>query len=293
MPTLELTTMVGCPVRCDFCPQDALLANYPKGAKRMLSVEDWGVILPKIPKHVRIDFSGMAEPWANPHCSTLLGMTLDSGYSVAIYTTLQGMFPEDAEQVVAMLRDHRSQVEVVCLHLPDADGHMRNFKRDIEWDSCLGSFMRLRASKAIERFELMTMSGPRVMPQLGYQVHLPMWEGHDRAGSLDRSAPGPTAALEPMVRHGGPVSCSYTPFYDQNVLMPNGDVLLCCMDYGYSSKIGNLLSGTYETLQRYTIQHRNALEDVSCSNTICRKCNRATTYHQEPGNRQMWAEDKR
>jgi adenine C2-methylase RlmN of 23S rRNA A2503 and tRNA A37 len=36
MPTLEITTLIGCPMRCTFCPQDKLAANYPAEAVRAL-----------------------------------------------------------------------------------------------------------------------------------------------------------------------------------------------------------------------------------------------------------------
>ncbi len=33
-----------------------------------------------------------------------------------------------------------------------------------------------------------------------------------------------------------------------NVLLPNGDVVLCCMDYGMKHILGNLLSSDYNSL---------------------------------------------
>ena len=30
MPTMEITTMVGCPLMCTFCPQDGLKNSYGK-----------------------------------------------------------------------------------------------------------------------------------------------------------------------------------------------------------------------------------------------------------------------
>lgn len=45
------------------------------------------------------------------------------------------------------------------------------------------------------------------------------------------------------VRSLTPVSCGFTPFYDHNVLLPNGDLVICCMDYSIKHKIGNLIEG--------------------------------------------------
>src|SRR4051812_30280747 len=123
LPTLEITTMIGCPLRCTFCPQDKLVANYPADAVRALSLDNFKIILAKVPKHVRIDFSGMAEPWANRFATDMLQHALLEGRTVAVYTTLQGM--RDPERVLSLLKDRPSQVEVVVIHLPDSLGNMR------------------------------------------------------------------------------------------------------------------------------------------------------------------------
>src|ERR1051325_582935 len=111
MPTLEITTMIGCPMRCTFCPQDKLVANYPEGAVRALSLMNFVLVLRKLPDYVRVDFSGMSEPWANRYATDMLEQALLAGRSVAVYTTLQGM--RDPERVVDLLGKHDKQVETV------------------------------------------------------------------------------------------------------------------------------------------------------------------------------------
>lgn len=44
--------------------------------------------------------------------------------------------------------------------------------------------------------------------------------------------------------------CSKSPSHENNVVLPNGDVYLCCMDYGLEHKIGNLFETRYEDLDR-------------------------------------------
>ena len=275
MPTLELTTMIGCPIKCTYCPQDALLAAYPRGATRMLSLPDFFAILQHVPNHVRIDFSGYAEPWANPECSTMLALALESGRNVALYTTLQGM--QSPGLVLELLAAHAEQVEVVCLHLPDTTGNMRGHKDTAEWRHARDLFL---AAKPGRRFETIHMGEP-VLPAPA----LVRFRGHDRAGALDRGS----LPLEPAMRHHGPVSCSFTPFYDQNVVLPNGDVYLCCNDYGLRHKLGNLLAESWEHMQRGLLLEMNMWSHPV---TICASCHRATTYESEPGSRQMWKESK-
>lgn len=44
--------------------------------------------------------------------------------------------------------------------------------------------------------------------------------------------------------------CRRSPEFKQNVCLPNGDVYLCCMDYGLDHKLGNSLNTNFNDLQR-------------------------------------------
>jgi len=53
----------------------ARCATYGQNEK-YLSLENFKLILSKVPRYVRIDFSGMAEPWANPEATAMLAHAL-------------------------------------------------------------------------------------------------------------------------------------------------------------------------------------------------------------------------
>lgn len=57
--------------------------------------------------------------------------------------------------------------------------------------------------------------------------------------------------------------------FDHNVVLPNGDVYLCCQDYSLKHKIGNLLTTRFEDLDRQTIYDLSNQEN---SPAICRRC---------------------
>jgi hypothetical protein len=64
--------------------------------------------------------------------------------------------------------------------------------------------------------------------------------------------------------------------YNHNVLLPNGDVVLCCMDYGLKHRLGNLLINKYEDLfksENY-ITLMNGLENENIE-ILCRTCSEA------------------
>ena len=242
-PVMELTTMIGCPLMCTFCPQDNLRENYGEKTKYMQPM-DLMMALSKLPKNTRIDFSGMSEPWANPEATMMLEMALYMGFKVAIYTTLYGM--TDPKRVKKALENHFNQVEVVMLHLPDANGNMKGWKYSEEWLENLKVISHLKIPCGVGA---MTMDGSGlVAPELQSIVgRLAGWQGHTRADSLNlEQIKGQGISLTP--RNEFALTCRSTPFFDRNVLLPNGDVVLCCMDYDLKHIIGNLLKQSYEEI---------------------------------------------
>ena len=273
-PVMELTTMIGCPLMCTFCPQDNLRNSYGDGLKYMTQ-RDLTTMLVKLPKNTRIDFSGMSEPWANPECTMMLEMVLYMGFDVAVYTTLYGM--KDPERVRKVLETHPDQVEVVMLHLPDANGNMKGWKNSEEWQRAAAIMTNANLPCGIGAMT-MDKNGvvhPDLQPFVG---QLAGWVGHTRADSLNLEQVG-GQAIQVTPHNDFSLTCRSTPFYDRNVLLPNGDVVLCCMDYDLKHIIGNLLTQTYEEIMQgkplQDLIEINEDPDFSkCS--ICKSCENVT-----------------
>jgi len=289
MPAIEFTLMVGCPLKCTFCPQDRLRGEYGKSAKYM-TPDTFRTILAKIPTHVRIDFSGMAEPWANPHATEMMRHALLSGYTIAVYSTLFGM-DADGPEVAELLKHHASQVEVLCLHLPDRNGNMRGWRYGPEYEANLRLFIAMGVAGTWKNFQVMTMDRtgkPHAdLDHLGIQ--LGAWQGHSRAGNVANSdVLGQDLASQP--EHHTAVSCAFTPFYDQNVCLPNGDVVLCCMDYALKHKIGNLIEQDYYDMFSSPRMGELVRENMTprfSNQSLCKTCDRAKLHFIGP-TRQYW-----
>ncbi len=276
-PAMELTTMIGCPLMCTFCPQDNLREAYGKDTndkdKKYMSLSDLEVILDKLPITTRIDFSGMSEPWANPDCTDMLRMTLEKGFTVAVFSTLYGMRAEEVDTVVGLLETYNKQIEVVCLHLPDANKNMKGWKYSEEWEYVFNKMARTQVSCGVGA---MTMDGhSRVHPDIAHFAKPSFqFDGHSRADSLDlEQIQGQPIKLPP--RHTNPLTCYSTPFYDRNVVLPNGDVVLCCMDYNLKHIIGNLIKQNWEDL----FTNKELLDIIAINETpgfskcsICKSC---------------------
>jgi hypothetical protein len=259
-----------------------------------MTLADFQTIIKKVPRHVRIDFSGMSEPWVNPACTDMLAWILEfSTHPVAIYTTLIGMSPKDEDRVIGLLSSFHERIEVLCLHLPDANGNMRGYRQHDNYTARLKKFLRFGDTGVLNKFEVMTMDHEgHVHHSLSDLLRLGPWHALTRAGNVDSRGIG-NQPVETTPQHDKPVACSFTPFYDQNVVLPNGDVVLCCMDYSSKHKIGNLLHQSYyemfgaPELARLRLENQNfGYNAVTAS--LCRSCSRAVTYDLDLAKPQYW-----
>ena len=271
MPALELTTLIGCPLKCTFCPQDRLREAYTDSV-RSLTEETLSVVLQKLPSDVRIVFSGFTEPWANKNCNTFVEMCLRQGRQIAIYTTLTHITLVHAIQLVDLLNSHKSQVEEVWIHMPDAHGNMPGFSYSTEYEQVL-----TYVKKVLDP-SFMTMSADkRIDPNINIDVKPVNWYLHTRANNVD-VIKIKESTYNPAPRYEFVTECTRERDYRANVLLPNGDVVLCCMDYGLKHKLGNLLTDTYDQLMNGAEMNkvkRLAGSIAYTDDLLCKSCNDA------------------
>lgn len=290
MASLEITSMIGCPLKCTFCPQDTLREAY-SGVK-YLNYVDFVHMLKKVPIHVRIDFSGMAEFWANPEAYKIFVHVLESGYRFNFFSTLYGVDKNLANLIIAQMRANISRLNKVVIHLPDNEGNMPGWRNKNEYLDALKIFIDWKNTGEFSNFEIMTMSKyGKPHQEIAHIVpFLKPWKGHTRAGNIALDDTYKTAEYRDLMteERSSVISCSYTPFYDSNVLLPNGDVVLCCMDYGKKHVLGNLLTDDY-----YALFSSGEMGNIVSSNlnpsskySLCKECISAAKY--KSGNDSEW-----
>jgi Iron-sulfur cluster-binding domain len=287
MPTLEITTHLGCALACRFCPQDRLVKSYPKGEPRDLSLPDFIRIVDRVPAHVRLDFSGMAEPWLNPWATDMAVHAFERGRKVAIYTTLQGMAAEDADQLIRRFGDRISPETPWVIHLPDGEGHMTGWRPSPAYRATLSRFLAFQRDRPDAGLAMMTMSADGSVAEPLRDLipdRLTPFVGISRAENLDRAEFTPSALLA-YVRHEGAVLCASTPFFDHNAMLPNGDVVLCCMDYGRRHVVGNLLRQSYEEIHAGPAMGAIRVQAMTPADgdLLCRGCHNAVCLTQDGG----------
>lgn len=250
---LEISTCVGCRMACSFCPQKIHVEKYiERSSDLKMSFETFEKCALKLPKDVEIMFAGMAEPWLNPRCTEMLLCAHYSGHAVSVYTTCVGMTPSDVDHIKNLPFIH------FCIHLPDEEKKMNVVATKEYFDTLRACIAR------IPRTTLMCIGTLRkdVRAAIGKNVA-------DNTNSLISRA-GTVASVPAPYKAG---RLKKLPCMEHNVLLPNGDVLLCCMDYAQQHVIGNLLTMEYEDVLKSPEFARimNGLEDESVD-IICRKC---------------------
>ena len=271
--TMEITTISHCSVMCTFCPQITLKKAYGNNEKTM-SLNSFSKFLSKIPQYIDIHFAGYSEPWLNPEATDMLELTLLNNHNVSIYTTLAGMSVEDANRVIELCTKHTKQIKTLVLHLQDKNKNMRGLKITEEYKQILKLFVNFKNTNTLELFQIMTMDKENNFDKEILEIidkptfnFIPL----SRAGNLN----GNKVEYVDSPKHSEPIYCGKTPYYNKNVLMPNGDVALCCMDYGLQHVIGNLNDQDYwelfETKGMHEVRKNNMLNEYS-DKTICRNC---------------------
>jgi len=246
MPHLEFTVVKSCRVACHFCPQKTLAENY-KSKERALSLDNFKLILSKVPKSVVIHFSGFSEPFLNPETPEMIRHANKKGFKVNIYSTLVGLTETGAE----ILRDNHP--EFFRVHV--SDGKAMKIADD-EWIKQHEIFLKTGIKGS---YMAMGKVAPKVESHLrekGIKYEVP--EMLSRGGNLDI----PTPYLE------GKIYCVADRWH-QNVVLPDGNVYVCCMDYGLTMPLGNLLSQGYDEIHKKAEEYR---KNDAPADSICRKC---------------------
>jgi|TARA_Y100000310_G_scaffold33468_1_gene31648 hypothetical protein len=299
---LEITVNIahkGCAVACIVCPQDKLSKTYnlyPENKLiRDLSFDTFKTAIDKVPLTTRIDFSGYTEPYLNKDCSKMIKYVHDRGHTVSVYTTLVGATESDVDLLLDICQHPTrpfsafDQENPLCIHLPDEGGVMpvkitKKYKRVLKYLITKAQSLRLGLGTHIR---MMTMDKNGKLSKEILDVFpvdkIPFqFKAISRASNLDddgvkRKAPTMTNYEGGVGMKTGKIICKSNSLHN-NVLIPNGDVHLCCMDYGLEAKVGNLLENDYDYLHngegmKYITDRMT--DDSLDGDIICRRCENA------------------
>lgn len=264
---LEITTKIECTINCDFCPQELLVNRYfevEKSSDRTLTLDNFKICINKLPEGTRIDFSGMCEPWLNPECTDMVLYAHEKGFDIAVFTTLTGMKEYDFDRI------SKIPFGTFFIHIPDEKGHSIIDITDeyLELLSKISNF-KLNGKNIVTGYHCHSGIHHEVKKLLNEKIPV-YFEIIDRADNVNVESDERIINKKPK----GNIICTRSiDRFDHNILLPNGDLLVCCMDYGMKHILGNLLTQNWEEI-RVSEEVRRLKQGLAdeALDTLCRKC---------------------
>lgn len=269
---IEVTTVIGCGVDCRYCPQKLLTSRYferDRNRKSRMTVDDFRVYLKHTPANCELVFCGMSEPFLNKDCMEMIKMACDAGRDVSLFTTLVGLSFAELQRLPAF------PIRYVTLHAADKFNHAKiqadeEYYRKIEF---IINAKKLNGAPFVDAINTQVEPDAHVakLCEGKYEILTSL---HDRAGNLEASGDGNLDKCY-QVLEGKKIYC-YTHGLDLNnhVLLPDGTLVLCNMDFGLRHQLGNLLQDDYETIRHGEEMQRilRAMDGDSSIDLLCRSC---------------------
>ena len=273
--SVTFNTNIGCRVYCKFCPQDDIMQSYAKkenlpkinfGNPPMMTYQTFVTMLKKVPKDVMIIFSGFTESYLNPECGKMIEYASDCGYTVEVFSTLVGMTLEDVDIL------NKVKLFRLTIHLPDKEKYAK-----IALTNEFKQILKKIVTLPVQNTYFMTMG---TVPEdieniIGVKIHpsqMVNWAGHVDDGLVTE-------------RNEGPLVCSMHEDRDNKhippLILPSGDVVLCCKDWSMEYILGNLLECTFEELYQ-SKTYKEVIQKMASENenVLCRNCEFAIPINQ-------------
>jgi len=244
-------------------------------------------LLINIPKKLDICFTGFSEPFHNKDVVQMMTYASRKGYSIHLYTTFR-----DAD-IKNIRRLKRIDIKSCVIHLPDS-APMMNVKVDEEYLKKLETFDGLN----LKNVSYMCIG--RVHPDIKKIIKSDIREApiYLRAGHLEDDVYQKLQCINVEFNKNinrifdktQKVVCSRRSLYkgtdervtlpEATILMPDGSLLLCCMDWEMKYVLGNLYENTYDEIVHG--DRMNTIEDsMMCKNDfdlLCRRCEFSQIY---------------
>ena len=255
-----------CSVRCEYCPQDQLVIAGAMLGQSHLSFEMFAKCVDNISGDIkRIHWTGYAEPCLSKDFPKMVLHAKSKGFDQMVSTTLVGH-----EHCIDFLAT-TDAVATIVLHLPDANSLMErgSLKVDNNYVERLRKFLEGRLqhlNTSICDITSVTFGEsyhPKIASVLADRRYQPVLLSstvsskiHSRAGAVRNFSGFSIGMISRKALVGRQKAilyitvvlksislplhrCSYLKFR-QPVLLPDGQLNLCCMDYGLRGILGNL-----------------------------------------------------
>jgi hypothetical protein len=260
-PWIELTTKIGCKNNCSYCPQEKIIKSYIKRSNVLeITLENFIDCLNNIPKNYHVGFGAFSEPWLNKECTDMILYADEKNHKITICTSCINLKLEDIEKI--------KNIEFLnfIVHIPE-DGNETKIKVDDYYNKILKKLIDSDISnlkfilKSVDNYSIHKKIDKRIFKD----IIVLNGELQTRAGNID------IEGIEKSRKKKG--SIYKCPRLFCNVLLPNGDLALCCMDWGLKHIIGNLHNTNLKDIYKGKI-FKEVLNNLNKydSDVLCREC---------------------
>jgi sulfatase maturation enzyme AslB (radical SAM superfamily) len=243
--SLEITTRIGCTNNCSYCPQELLVREYRKHSNTTLMTFDtFKACVDKIDNDVEIHFTGMCEPFLNNDAIDMIEYAYP--HKVRVSTTLIGLRLKDIKRL--------EDIDFIAfdVHLPARAG-----------DNIPVNDKYIRLLKAVVNSTINSTAyhyHDRDLHNSIDFIEADMIKAHSRAGNVH---------WKEVALKTGIVKCSRKRKCP--VLLPNGDLVICCMDYGLKHILGNLLTHNIDEIYKGR-GYKSFIKALKKGGSICHFC---------------------
>lgn len=271
-PFIEITTASYCAVDCVFCPQRLYQKKYqsnsPKPIKYM-SMVTFKKIIDWVPKDFEVRFSGFVEPFMNKECAEMILYAHQAGKRISIFTTLMGVNLKDLQKIMTTLSFKKNKDSLI-VHLPSI-GALEHFVINKSYLENLQYLLSIDGDNIDFHYH-----GKQIEPEvekivLSSKRKVFFTKLISRSGNVNPELAPTKKELKGRIR------CT-RPDMHEHVILPNGDIALCCNDFGMKHILGNISDGSYQELHSNE-KMKNVIkgQDDESLDILCRRCEFAAT----------------
>lgn len=233
----------------------------------MMSKDTFVRCLEFFPKEYDISFGGMSEPFLNDNFVDMLKIACEYGRRISLYTTLVGAEEDALEKILEL------PLEFVVLHVADQCGYAhipltesyyKNVERIINARRGNGKpFVNMCNAQAEPDERIKKICDGK------YEIFTKMT---DRAGNLEGAE---------LIRNSvnrGKIRCgNMGEELNNNILLPDGTVILCCMDFGLKHVLGNIYENSFDEIMQgqEIVKVKEGMAGKEDIDILCRKCSYA------------------
>ena len=234
--SIEFTLQTGCPVGCNFCPQLLFLKGYTSPEKKF-TIDSFRQALSNLQNSTikTVQFSGFSEPLHHEDISDFIKLSVEAGFEVEIFTTLKGFNAECLKKVEDL------PIKWYISMQPLGIQNRKGLKDEEAWNN-IKSFLdlNLKFQPILRCVDFNLSKGQKnqlneKVKQIGIE-NIIYSNFETRAGNITRNSINKIEKKLLCKNNMAPV------------ILPNGDVLLCCMDFGLKHIIGNIFKESFKNI---------------------------------------------